>query len=197
MFMLNFIKEYRAEMARAFEKTECYDLSGAALDAAKGLEAAYQLVRKSAAGGGKVLIVGNGGSAAIASHIAEDFMKNAGVRTLAFNDAPLLTCLVNDLGAERMFEFPVSLFAEKGDTLIAISSSGKSVNILNAAKAGLKKGCSLITFSGFSPDNPLRKLGAVNIYVPASGYAAVESVHGALAHCLVDCAIQDKKALTA
>jgi D-sedoheptulose 7-phosphate isomerase len=195
--MLDFINGYRAEMARAFAETECTDLSGKTLDLSKGLEAAYQLVRKSASGGGKALIVGNGGSAAIASHIAEDFMKNGGVKTLAFNDAPLLTCLANDIGVERMFEFPVSMFGEKGDVLIAISSSGKSPNILNAAKMGLKKGCSLITFSGFSPDNPLRKLGAVNIYVPANGYAAVESAHGAFAHCLVDCAIEDRKARAA
>ena len=70
-----------------------------------------------------------------------------------------------------------------------MSSSGGSENILRAAKEALKRGCKLVTFSGFSPENPLRQLGHFNVYVASSEYGYVEVGHTALAHFITDCAM--------
>ena len=78
----------------------------------------------------KVMIVGNGGSAAIASHVHNDLCKSVGIRALIFNEPSLLTALSNDLSYTVAFENLVNLWADNGDMLIAISSSGKSENIL-------------------------------------------------------------------
>ena len=84
--------------------------------------------------GNKIIFIGNGGSAGIASHLAIDFSKNGGLRALAFNDPSALTCLGNDLGYENVFAKQLEFHARPGDLLIAISSSGTSPNILSAVK---------------------------------------------------------------
>ena len=134
----------------------------------------------------KVMFIGNGASASIASHMAADFWKNADVCATAFNDLAMLTCISNDCGYENVFAKPIGMFAESGDVLMAISSSGNSENILRAVQAARDRGCSVISFSGFEPENALRGLGDLNFYVPAQSYGPVEVLHHALCHCIVD-----------
>ena len=133
-----------------------------------------------------MILIGNGGSASIASHIATDFLKNAEIPALAFNDSSLITCLSNDLGYEYVFQKPLEMLAKKGDILFSISSSGKSENILNAVKEAKSKGCFLITCSGFNKKNPLRKLGDINFYIPSYAYGYVEIAHLVICHSVVD-----------
>lgn len=136
--------------------------------------------------GKKIIFIGNGGSSAIASHMAIDYWKNGGLRAITFNDPAQITCLSNDYGYEHVFSKPIQMFAESGDLMFAISSSGKSPNILNAVHAGKAKGCEIITLSGFSPDNPLKKLGSINFYVPSDSYGYVEITHLVICHAIVD-----------
>lgn len=136
--------------------------------------------------GNKIIFIGNGGSASIASHIATDFLKNAEIPALAFNDPSLITCLSNDLGYEHVFEKPIEVSAGSGDILFAISSSGKSKNILQAVVMAKKKRLKVITLSGFQKDNPLRKLGETNFYIPSTNYGYVEILHLCVLHYLVD-----------
>lgn len=136
----------------------------------------------------KVMIVGNGGSAAIASHVHNDLCKSVGIRALIFNEPSLLTALSNDLSYTVAFENLVNLWADNGDMLIAISSSGKSENILRSAKSASENGCTVITLSGFKNDNPLRFMGQVNFFVPSSEYGYVELIHSILAHYISDAA---------
>jgi len=136
--------------------------------------------------GNKVMLVGNGGSASIASHIATDFLKNLKIPAMAFNDSSLLTCLSNDLGYEYVFSVPIGLSAKKGDVLFAISSSGRSKNILNAVSEAKKKGCFVIGLSGFSPRNPLRTAADINFYAPSFSYGDVEIAHLVVCHAIVD-----------
>ncbi len=110
----------------------------------------------------KIIFVGNGGSAGIVSHIAVDFWKNGGIKTMNFNEASLLTCISNDYSFENVFEKPIEFYAEEGDVIICISSSGNSENILNAAKQGRSNKCKIITLSGFAKENKLSKLGDIN-----------------------------------
>lgn len=132
-----------------------------------------------------LFFVGNGGSAAIASHMANDFSKNGGKHALAFNDASALTCLANDFGYEKVFEFPLNQHLRGLDVLIAISSSGESENIILAANVARRKAAALVTFTGFSPHNRLRKLGKQNIYVPSSDYGVVETMHLGMLHAVI------------
>ena len=138
----------------------------------------------------KLIFIGNGGSASIASHMATDFLKNGGIPAIAFNDARLITCLSNDLGYENVFKKPVEMLAGKGDLLVAISSSGRSANILQATQAAKKKPCFIITFSGFNSGNPLREMGDINFYIKSHSYGYVEIAHSVLCHCLLDTIIE-------
>jgi len=136
--------------------------------------------------GGKAMFIGNGGSAAIASHMAIDFSKNGGVRALSFNDAAALTCLGNDHDFSEVFSRQIGFHARPGDLLFAISSSGRSADIVKAAAVARDIGCHIVTLSGFSPDNPLRLLGDINLFVPNDAYGFVEISHLVLCHAVVD-----------
>jgi D-sedoheptulose 7-phosphate isomerase len=159
---------------------------GTRLEYADAATAVMARARATHAAGDKLIFVGNGGSAAIASHMATDYSKNGGVRALALNDSSMLTCLGNDLGYERVFAKQVELYARKGDLVIAISSSGRSANILNAVDAALAAGCTVVTLSGFTPDNPLRRKGGWNFYVASDRYGFVEIGHLTICHAVLD-----------
>ena len=135
------------------------------------------LIRNTKLNSGKIIIVGNGGSAAIASHVAIDLTKAANIRSINFNEASLLTCLSNDYGYESWVEKALDFYADKNDMVILISSSGQSKNIINGAKKALEIGIPLITLTGFSEDNPLNKLGNINFWADSSTYNIVESIH--------------------
>ena len=145
----------------------------------------------------KIMLIGNWGSAAIASHMQNDLCKAVGVRAMVFNEPPLLTALSNDHGYLSAFQKPIELWVEPGDLLIAISSSGQSENILRAAQACREGGGQIITFSGFRPDNLLRRRGEINFYVSSENYGQVEVAHMTLTHFLTDCAMAVRRPLRA
>ena len=137
--------------------------------------------------GNKVLIFGNGGSAAIASHFSVDLTKNAGFRCVNFNEADLLTCFSNDFGYERWVEKSIDFYADEGDVIILISSSGNSQNMINGVTASRNKNVSkIITFTGFDNLNRLRKLGDINIWVDSKAYNYVENIHQFFLLSIVD-----------
>ena len=128
--------------------------------------------------GKKVIIVGNGGSAAMASHISVDLTKNAGIRSINFNESDLITCFANDYGYEHWVEKAVEYYGDEGDIFIGISSSGASENILNGCRAAREKNFSkVITLSGMNFENPLRKLGDINLWVNSKAYNHIENIH--------------------
>ena len=143
--------------------------------------------------GNKIIVVGNGGSAAMASHVAVDFTKAAGMRAINFNEADLITCFANDYGYEHWVAKALDAYADPRDLAILISSSGKSSNILNGAEKAKKMGMSVITVSGFLSDNPLRKLGDVNLWVSSSEYNIVEMTHHVWLVAIIDYLIETKK----
>lgn len=173
-------------LGRALEAVEVSDGSGTSLEFLAGMERAAALIVAQATAGRKLMFVGNGASAAISSHQSVDFWKTGGIRAIAFNDPALLTCIANDHGYASVFERPIQMFADPGDVLIAISSSGRSENIVRAAERARAAACRVITMSGFAPDNPLRLLGDLNFYVPSKSYGHVEVTHLSLSHCLLD-----------
>jgi D-sedoheptulose 7-phosphate isomerase len=173
--------QYFGRLARLAGAIACTDREGRDLGGDPGFARAVDLLAGAARAGATVHFVGNGGSAAIASHGAVDFF-NAGVRSRAFSDGALLTCLANDFGYEEVFARPLALVAAPGDLLVAISSGGRSRNILAAVAAARGRGCAVVTLSGFAPDNPLRALGDVNFHVPSRSYGLVECLHQTICH---------------
>ena len=145
---------------------------------------------------GKIMIFGNGGSAAIASHVSVDLTKNANIRSVNFNEADLITCFSNDYGYERWVEKAIDFYSDTKDTLILISSSGKSQNMINACKAARnKKIQKIITFSGHSKDNPLSKLGDLNFWIDSKAYNFVENTHQIWLLTIVDLIIGKREYL--
>ena len=142
-------------------------------------------------GGGKVIVVGNGGSAAMASHVTVDLTKAAGVRAVNFNEADLITCFANDYGYEHWVEKALESYADSKDLIVLVSSSGTSKNIINAALKARAMKLKIITLSGFSADNPLRKLGDINFWADSNQYNIVEMTHHVWLLAIVDKFIAD------
>lgn len=131
-------------------------------------------------------IIGNGGSAGMASHMATDAAKNGRLRALAFNDPSLLTATGNDLAYDQVFSLPLERLARSGDLLIAISSSGNSPNIVRALEVARGLGVGSVTLTGMRPDNKARALGDLNFYVPLPRYGWAESAHQVVLHYWFD-----------
>ncbi|MBI4931771.1 MAG: SIS domain-containing protein [Bacteroidetes bacterium] len=186
MDIQKFVKKYSADFASLLNLLEATDSSSRKLSYEEGIEKAVEMVKKVQSANKKIMMVGNGGSAGIASHQAVDYWKNGGVRATAFNDSSLLTCISNDFSYAEVFSVPIEKFADKDDIVFCISSSGGSKNILNAAEQAKKSGCLVVTFSGFKNDNPLRKLGDLNFYLPSHSYGYVEILHLFIIHNILD-----------
>jgi len=189
------IRDYFVNLEGMFAKVTASGVDGFSYMLDEATDISAKMIINTGVLGKKLLFIGNGASASIASHMAIDFWKNAEIKALAFNDSSLLTCISNDYGYRHVFEKPIEMFAEREDILIAISSSGQSENILRATFAAKERGVKIITLSGFNQDNPLRKLGNINFYVPASHYGYVEVIHSAICHCMVDVIIKNKSKL--
>jgi len=179
----SFFSDYFSALSKAITSVDPVDL-----------DTAGQLIQQTREIGGKVIVVGNGGSAAIASHVTVDLTKAAGVRAVNFNEADLLTCLSNDYGYERWVEKALEFWADQRDLAILISSSGTSLNMVNGAHRAKSLGLSLITLSGFSADNPLRALGDLNFWVDSPEYNIVETAHQTWLLSVVDYMISSKRA---
>jgi D-sedoheptulose 7-phosphate isomerase len=142
----------------------------------------------------KILIIGNGGSASIASHFSIDICKNTNLVCQCFNESSLITCLANDFGYKNWVKKAIQYYGNEGDVLIAISSSGNSENILNACFEARKKNfSSIVTFSGFSSRNKLKKLGDINMWVNSKVYNIVENIHQIWLLSIIDYIMQKPK----
>ncbi len=134
-------------------------------------------IAEARAAGRKLMLAGNGASASIASHLATDFSKQGKVRAMAFNDANLITALGNDCGYENWIAKALDFYADRGDVLILISSSGKSPNVVKAAQRGKELGLYVAAFTGFAKDNPLGAASDINFWVDSRSYNIVECTH--------------------
>jgi D-sedoheptulose 7-phosphate isomerase len=159
---------------------------GLALDAESGVSSIMKTLVQVRADRGTVYVIGNGGSAAIASHVVNDLVNVAKLRAITLHDSSLFSCMANDYGYEHAFSRVLGQMANPGDVLIAISSSGRSMNIRNAAAQMTDNGGVVITLSGFSRDNPLRSLGEINIWLDSNDFGLVEVGHQFVLHNISD-----------
>lgn len=135
---------------------------------------------------GTVYLIGNGASASMASHVAADLAKNGRLHSQVFSDLSLITAVSNDLGYEHVFAEPLRDRGQAGDMLVAISSSGRSPNLLRATDVGRGLGMHVVTLTAMAADNPLRQVGWLNLHVPAANYGLAESCHAAILHRWID-----------
>ena len=126
---------------------------------------------------GDELVAGNGASAAISSHAAVDFTKQCEIRSICFNEADLITCFGNDYGYESWIKEALKVYADPQDCVVLISSSGSSPNVVEAGRYCREQNMGLVTLTGFSADNPLRKLGQTNLWLNSDSYNIIECTH--------------------
>ena len=141
-----------------------------------------------------IYFIGNGGSAAISSHVSVDLTKNGGIECINFNESDLITCFANDYGYENWIDKAVKFYGKKGDILILVSVSGSSPNVVKAAKNAKKHGIkTIITFTGSkNSNNKLKKNGDINIWINSASYNIVENAHQFILLMIVDSIINEK-----
>lgn len=171
----NFFENYFKNISESLDKISINDLN-----------AITDLILKVKKNNKKIIIAGNGGSSSIASHVSVDLTKVAKIRSITFNESNLITCFANDYGYENWVKAAIKFYADQGDLVILISSSGKSPNIINAAKECKNLGLNLITFSGFDQNNQLSSCGNYNLWVNSREYNVIEMTHHIWLLSLVD-----------
>jgi D-sedoheptulose 7-phosphate isomerase len=143
--------------------------------------------------GGKIILVGNGGSSSIAGHLTIDCINAAKIKAVNFNDAGIITCFSNDYGYKNWISKALECYSSPGDVLVLISSSGQSENMLIGANKAKSLGVDVVTLTGFSADNSLRRLGDINLWVDSNKYNMVEITHHIWLLAIVDYIIENSK----
>ena len=178
--MLDTIKSYHAEFTKI---CSAFDL--------EALSKASEVVAKHYAADKQIFTAGNGGSAALAIHLAADFGKNVAgpndkqprILSLCCNSATI-TAIGNDCGYDKTFSFQLRNLMNPGDLVVLISSSGNSPNIIEAAKYAKEGGATVLGLTGFS-GGKLKELADVSLHVPCNVYELVEDAHSFFCHAIV------------
>ena len=134
-----------------------------------------------------IIIIGNGGSNAVASHIAQDYTKMLDKRAISFSDPSRLTCYINDYGRDLAYVEFLRDFADKDTLVILISSSGNSMNILSSASYCKSVDIPTVLLSGFDKDNQLNTFdgGIMKYWVDSHDYGVVETAHMVMLHSII------------
>lgn len=159
----NYFKRYQIELYKAGIQEKLIEF--------------YEHCLKVKADGNQLFFAGNGASAAIASHAAVDFTKQGKIVASTFNDADLITCFANDFGYENWIAQSLAHYAKPGDSVILISCSGKSPNVVNASKYAKEAGINVISFTGFDENNPLKNQSDISFWVDSKAYNIIEGIH--------------------
>ena len=153
------------------------------------LEVATNICIDGLKNGGKILIFGNGGSAADAQHIAAELVgrykvERRGLPAIALTtDTSALTSIGNDYGYDQVFDRQVEALANKGDIVIGISTGGSSGNVINGLQTAKELGCKLIGFSG-RDGGEMNSLCDVNLVVPAEDTPRIQEMHIVIGHTI-------------
>ena len=126
---------------------------------------------------GKLIFIGNGASASLASHAATDFTKQAKIPSIAFNDHNLITALSNDYGYQKWVSRAIGYYAKPEDLIIFISVSGESSNLIEGINFANKRSILTASLTGSSETNSLRNKSKYSLWVNSKAYNIVESIH--------------------
>ena len=174
------------EFGTIIDNTICTNVNGDLENTAESITHLTQLMLQNQAAGNAIYLVGNGGSAAVASHALTDFVNACHLRAFILNEPSLITCMANDFGYENAYKLVLQSVFRKGDMLIAISSSGQSPNIHQAVDMAKKLGGTVVTMSGFKSENKLKTMGYLNYWLDSMDYGLVEIGHLFLLHNIAD-----------
>lgn len=178
--------DYVGTIAGGLHDLAVTDRDAVALSVVDGFDQWVGLTHATQQRDGQLFIIGNGGSAGMASHMAADACKNGHLRALALNDVAMITAAANDTAYDQIFRLGLERLARRGDMLITISSSGNSPNVLQALEAARAIGMSSVTLSAKNADNQSRLRGDLNFYVPLARYGWAESAHQIVLHYWFD-----------
>jgi len=184
--MTSYYENFLGCISNSLNCIEITTIRGERLDPDEGFSQLCRLSGEVRSASYTQFFCGNGASAAFANHMALDWTKNGKVKSLSFSDSAMITALTNDLGDDEVFAAALCLYAQQGDLLVTISSSGNSPNILKAIATARECRMGVVTMSGLRPDNHSRLLGDLNLYVPAKTYGVVECAHQVLLHMWLD-----------
>lgn len=180
-----YFQKYNQIFSKLVESSEA-TLHDKTLDTDAWLTSLAELTKRTQTAKGRFFFVGNGASAAFASHMSLDWSKNGGVPCVPLFDLSHLTALGNDLGYDEIFSTQIGWHGSENDVLVAVSSSGNSPNVVKAIEVAQGLGMKVVTFTGLNFDNKSRQMGDLNIYVPAKTYGMVECAHQLLLHMWLD-----------
>jgi D-sedoheptulose 7-phosphate isomerase len=152
-----------------------------------------KLILETSKKGGRVVLFGNGGSSATASHVAVDLTKNAGIQSITFNEYDLITCFSNDYGFENWVSKCISFHCNKKDLIIFLSCSGNSMNLVKGCRNAKKLKIKTVCLTGFNKKNKLNSIkNNLNIWVNSESYNQVEIAHFVVLLFIVDKIIKKK-----
>ena len=155
----------------------------------KFAHADIEMLRELVTNAGQIIMIGNGGSNSICSHISQDYTKQLGKKAYAFSDPSRLTCYINDYGIEKAYSHFIAEFACPDTLVILISSSGNSPNIVNSVTTCMENGYRFITLTGFDGNNRVRQISkdksALDVWVDSHDYGVVECAHQVFLHAIV------------
>lgn len=183
---MSFFKQFNDTVYDSLKNCIVTDRSQNVIDISDGMDAWVTRTGKLKKENATMYFVGNGASSMMAGHMSADAAKNGQIRAQAFHETSLMTAVSNDTSYENVFAYPLRRFADPGDVLVTISSSGNSPNIMQAIQAANELGIETITLSGKSPENGSRPLGILNFYIPSQSYGIIECAHQVLLHSWLD-----------
>ncbi len=158
-----------------------------------GLQKEHDEVKRLIKSSHRVIFLGNGGSMSSCSHMAHDFLKVGGIKTLCPESPNLITCLANDYGVENMWLEWFNIQRELNDLLIVISSSGNSTNLVNLVKHATWCNHKVVTITGFDPSNRLNQLGDVNVHLATESFGVHEQFAGIFLHSILDDIVKENQ----
>jgi D-sedoheptulose 7-phosphate isomerase len=171
---------------------ECSDnLNSMMLSSTSEIEQAINYIENSIKSRGKIIFFGNGGSASDSQHLCAEFVgrykrDRKPLAAISLNtDTSIITAIANDMGYDKIFERQIEALAKKDDVLFAISTSGKSKNVISAVIAGKKIGASVIVLTGRS-DSDLSSLADVAIKVPSDKVNHIQEMHILIGHFICE-----------
>lgn len=182
---MNFYNDFMSKITEVLQNM-VVSKSGESLSQEDGMNSWVSITREAKNLNKNFYFVGNGASAAMAAHMSADAAKNGELKSQCFNESSLMTAIGNDIDYKEVFAYPINRFANEGDVLITISSSGNSPNIVRAIEVAKEKRMKVVTLSGMKEDNKSRAMGDLNFWIPSKSYGIVESTHQCLLHCWLD-----------
>lgn len=182
---MGYLEDYTNEIADGIKNTLALAF-GKEIDKNEALEQWVLETKKRRDNNGLFFFAGNGASATMAEHLSHDCFQNADLMSYTVSETSHITAISNDISYEDVFAYRIGKMCSEKDTLITISASGNSPNIVKAIQRAKEKNMFVVTLSGKTKDNKSRALGDITFYVPLDTYGLVESAHACILHGWLD-----------